>query len=422
MQNATCLALACLTWAAQFAIAADEIPWATDFRAATEQATREKKLVLLHFWSDDCPPCRRVEANVFSRPDVAQAVAAAYVPVKVHVDKAPELARRYQVTRWPTDVIISPTGLEVYRTVSPQNPTQYMAMLSDTAAKSGSALARNANAPSAAKVASTQRPGTPRGSSNDEFTPPTIEKGTAAAPPTASNNAGPPPYQSGASNQNAAGQMQTNPHQSIYQVGATSPAAGAANSSEYGGVGYQPEASAAAPSKGLDSEYGAPQPASGQDAAPPQTSIASEKSAAPPARTSEPVADQAPLQPGLPPLGMEGYCVISLADQAKWLKGDKRFGAIHRGRLYLFANAECQKKFLADPDRFSPALSGYDPVRYAEGGQLVDGRRAHGLAFNGQTYLFSDEASLKKFQANPKAFADTVYQAMLRTDGGTKQR
>lgn len=119
---------------------------------------------------------------------------------------------------------------------------------------------------------------------------------------------------------------------------------------------------------------------------------------------------------------MEGYCVVTLAEKGAWEKGDKRWGAIHRGRLYLFTSAECQKTFLTDPDRFAPALSGYDCVAFANGGKLVDGKRAFGLTYNNQVYLFSDEASLHRFETSPKQFADAVYQAMLRSDNASKLR
>ena len=137
---------------------------------------------------------------------------------------------------------------------------------------------------------------------------------------------------------------------------------------------------------------------------------------------------------------MEGYCVVTLhaynqkvaeaqaagisPDPAVqgWVKGNKKFGAIHRGRLYLFASADAQKAFLADPDRYAPALSGYDPVVFNETQKLVDGKRSIGLCYNGQVYVFANEASLQKFITSPKPFADTVYQAMLRSDKAAKMR
>lgn len=118
---------------------------------------------------------------------------------------------------------------------------------------------------------------------------------------------------------------------------------------------------------------------------------------------------------------MEGYCVVTLTEGVVWKKGDRRFGAIHRGKLYLFAGPDEQKKFLTDPDRFSPALSGFDPVLFTEGGQLTDGKRAFGLTFNNQMYLFSDEASRGKFESDPRRYAETVYQAMQRSNNANSK-
>src|ERR1044071_7873180 len=99
MQRATLAALALLLFAG-LASAQEGVRWTTDYRQAAEQATREHKLILLHFESDSCPPCRKLEANVFPRRDVAEAIDAGYVAVKVNVDRAPDMARRYAVPRW----------------------------------------------------------------------------------------------------------------------------------------------------------------------------------------------------------------------------------------------------------------------------------------------------------------------------------
>jgi hypothetical protein len=57
-------------------------------------------------------------------------------------------------------------------------------------------------------------------------------------------------------------------------------------------------------------------------------------------------------------------------------------------------------------------LSGYDPVKFSEQGQLVDGRRQHGVFFQNQVFLFSDESTLERFWKSPDAFAQAVHQAM----------
>lgn len=117
----------------------------------------------------------------------------------------------------------------------------------------------------------------------------------------------------------------------------------------------------------------------------------------------------------MPPLAMDGYCPVTLVTMQKWTKGDIRWGAVHRGRTYLLASQADQQRFLADPDRYSPALSGYDPVRFAEARQLVDGRREFGVFFGGTYYLFADEAALVKFEGQPEGYVMVVRQAMANT-------
>ena len=135
-----------------------------------------------------------------------------------------------------------------------------------------------------------------------------------------------------------------------------------------------------------------------------------------PSVPGKPVADAgSPLPPTAgprqnPPLGLDGYCPVTLVEREKWVKGDPKFGAYHRGRTYLFVSAEAQAKFLQNQgfDKFAPALSGYDPVKYAERGELVDGKRVHGVFFHNQVFLFADEVGLQQFWTDPERYATIV--------------
>jgi thiol-disulfide isomerase/thioredoxin len=128
--------------AATTVLASEQIPWVADYKQACELAADQRRLVLLHFYGDNCPPCLRVEQNVFSQPQVAQAIAKNYIPVKVHVGVMPDLAARYGVNRWPTDVICSAAGQEITRAVSPQSPGEYIAMIDHVAMQAGVGAAR----------------------------------------------------------------------------------------------------------------------------------------------------------------------------------------------------------------------------------------------------------------------------------------
>ena len=78
---------------------------------------------------------------------------------------------------------------------------------------------------------------------------------------------------------------------------------------------------------------------------------------------------------------------------------------------YLFAGPEEQKKFLADPDHYSPVLSGNDPVLAFDRGQLQMGRREFGTFYDNRIYLFTSNESLEKFRQNAHRYAEEVRQA-----------
>ena len=69
---------------------------------------------------------------------------------------------------------------------------------------------------------------------------------------------------------------------------------------------------------------------------------------------------------------------------------------------------------MADPDRFSPVLSGYDPIEYIDGGRLVPGNREHGIWFGGKIYLFTDEPTLERFRRSPDYYAQRAHEIMMK--------
>jgi len=110
-------------------------------------------------------------------------------------------------------------------------------------------------------------------------------------------------------------------------------------------------------------------------------------------------------------LCLDGFCPVSLYEKQQWLPGDRRWGAIHRGRTYLFTGPEEQRRFFTDPDRFAPVGSGNDVVLAAEQGRAVPGMREHGVFFGNRVYLFSSEESLAKFAEKPEVYANQVLNA-----------
>ncbi len=175
--------------------------------------------------------------------------------------------------------------------------------------------------------------------------------------------------------------------------------------SPYAGLAAQPATTAVAPFQ--PQSQNPPQSNFGQR---PPSNFAQQ----PPAQVNTPAVQ---LPPGNPPLGLEGYCPVTLKSGQRWVLGDTRWGIVHRGRTYLFTGESQLKQFLTKPDFYSPVLSGYDPVLALENGQTVDGQRRHGVFFGDHIYLFSSEETLGRFRLNPEQYASRVKQ-VLQARGG----
>jgi YHS domain-containing protein len=120
-----------------------------------------------------------------------------------------------------------------------------------------------------------------------------------------------------------------------------------------------------------------------------------------------------PIPPGCPPLALEGNCPVTLVERKRWAVGHPTFGAVHRGRTYLFLGPQEREKFLADPDRFSPVLSGLDPVHAIDNRVSAPGKREFGVfGADGKIYLFADEASRVRFEQNEQHYTTAVNRAM----------
>jgi thiol:disulfide interchange protein len=80
-------------------------------KEAFEMARKENKLVFVDFYADWCQPCKMMDKNVFTVPEVFQFFNTTFINVKLDVeDKAhgSQAAADYRVAAMPTFMVIHP--------------------------------------------------------------------------------------------------------------------------------------------------------------------------------------------------------------------------------------------------------------------------------------------------------------------------
>lgn len=122
---ALCLLVCWTAWQ----INAAEDGWLTDLSKAQSKAKTEKKLVMMDFnGSDWCPPCKALHKNVFSSAEFKDYASKNLVLVDVDFPRAKaqseeqkaankKLAKQYEITGYPTVVVLSSDGKELKKKV-----------------------------------------------------------------------------------------------------------------------------------------------------------------------------------------------------------------------------------------------------------------------------------------------------------------
>ncbi|QDT13940.1 thioredoxin family protein [Alienimonas californiensis] len=105
--------------------------------------------------------------------------------------------------------------------------------------------------------------------------------------------------------------------------------------------------------------------------------------------------------PGYIELGLKGYCPVSLVDGKVWEKGEAKYAWSVGGVAYRLKDAAALAKFRANPCRYAPQLSGYDPHLLSTTARAVPGRAEFAAFYEGQLYLHATEASRRAFIADP---------------------
>jgi thioredoxin-related protein/YHS domain-containing protein len=392
MRRALNLALFLVFIPAAVAVAEEGIVWQSDLDAARKLASQTNRLVLVHFWDLGCAPCAKMDQEVFSKASTAQGIAPYYVPVKLCASQVPQIRDYFGIKAWPTDVVITPAGQVLDKSVGYRPADQYVQWLTHVAQQNRPAAAPSQ--PSAGYAQGTPPTGTSSATtslaspySNDKYMEYLRQRNqTPAAARANAQQATQPTTQ-------VAAMPQVNPAPQALAVTPPNPT-------------YTPNSPAAPPQQyvGTNAAAGTPASVRPQISPPIPTPSATTAVATSTARAPS-------LPSGWPPLAMDGQCPVTLVETRDWKLGDLHWPVNHQGRTYLCAGPNEQAKLLANPNAFIPANEGLDPVLSLDRQQSLPGKTNYGIIYHERTYLFAGEDTLAQFEKNPRRYAADVIQA-----------
>lgn len=106
---------------------------------ALGEARRGGHLVLIDVFATWCGPCHQMDREVYARDDVAAALDADFVTVRVDGEQGlgAEVAARYRVTGYPTLLVLDAEGQEIDRVLGTATPEELLKTLANWRAGRG---------------------------------------------------------------------------------------------------------------------------------------------------------------------------------------------------------------------------------------------------------------------------------------------
>lgn len=119
-----------------------ENSWLNDPEKALKTASESSKPVLIDFYAEWCGPCKMMDKTTLKNDQVVKALES-FVLLKVDGDKFQEFTRKYQVSGYPTFIILNTHGENIATVSGFKDAPAFVKWINQytEAAKSGASLA-----------------------------------------------------------------------------------------------------------------------------------------------------------------------------------------------------------------------------------------------------------------------------------------
>lgn len=106
--------------------------------------------------------------------------------------------------------------------------------------------------------------------------------------------------------------------------------------------------------------------------------------------------------------GLKGFCPVMLRDARDLVDAREEYTAVFNEKAYSFSSGEALQAFLAEPEKYAPAIHGSDVIHLSLTGEEIEGSLDHAVWYKGRLYLFTSAETMETFVAAPSSHSTNL--------------